>query len=136
MACTIRLTLCRPSIDCSIACGISSLRKSKSFFDFFGEKREKSYFSRIGIIDDLDGFTNIRKKPDKNSEIVSKINSDEILYYTPNSKSNWWVVRNLDGYSIIGYIDKSKIKSFGSLNKNKKELLKKKYKTIMKWVWM
>lgn len=42
-----------------------------------------------GVIDDPDGFVNVREKPSIDSKVVEKIKKDELFFYTPIWGTNW-----------------------------------------------
>jgi hypothetical protein len=88
-----------------------------------GEKVEK--LQRPGIINDPDGYTNIREKPDKNSAIVGKFVRNELFYYTPISGSDWWPVYKTDGGKQIGYVHKSRILRYIDFPPKLKEKVRK-----------
>ncbi|MEQ8241154.1 MAG: SH3 domain-containing protein [Cyclobacteriaceae bacterium] len=67
-----------------------------------------------GIINDPDGYTNVRKGEGTNFEVVGKIEeSDQFLYY-PNENSSWWKVKTTPAYgrSIEGFVHKSRIQPY------------------------
>ena len=66
-------------------------------------------------IDDPDGFTNIREKPDIKSEVIGKVLEGELFICYPDSSSNWWPV--ISGKKLKGYVHKSRIKSLLDLTK-------------------
>lgn len=83
------------------------------------------YLKRLAIINDPDGYTNVRKGKGSEYPIVGKIAADEVFIFTPNYNMKWWKVRNKDD-SIEGYMHKSRIVPFGNLpEKKKKELMNK-----------
>jgi len=97
-----------------------------SIYNYLHEGAEgvsKNYLQRLAIINDPDGYTNVRK--DKGSEypIVGKIAANEVFIFTPNYYEDWWKVRNKDG-SVEGYMHKSRIVPFGNLPEEKKKELK------------
>ena len=59
------------------------------------------------MIDDPDGFTNIRAKPATNAEIVGKINTGE-AFTTFEQTGPWWQVRTADG--LTGFMARSRIR--------------------------
>ncbi|AUC76025.1 SH3 domain-containing protein [Olleya sp. Bg11-27] len=73
------------------------------------------YTIKIGLIDDSDGYTNIRLKPDSSSLIIGTILEDEYFFYKI-SKDNWFSVKTLNG--LKGYVHKTRI-----INANSKEQL-------------
>ena len=64
------------------------------------------------IINDPDGYVNIRKEPNVKSEIVAKIKLNELFFYTLMPKTDWYPVYYDDDGPCIGYIHKSRIKTF------------------------
>lgn len=65
-----------------------------------------------GLINDPDGYTNIREGKSSSTKIIGRIlEEQEFLYYSDDS-SNWWKVEiELENKStIIGYIHNSRIK--------------------------
>lgn len=87
-----------------------------------------------GVIDDPDGFVNVRDMPSVNSKVVEKIKKDELFFYTPIWGTNWCKVevihfkKPLEDYDegedeskhedleyethFVGYIHKSRIMPF------------------------
>jgi len=61
-----------------------------------------------GLINDKDGYTNIRDTPNKDGKIIRKINDGEEFLYVPSQCSSWWGILNPDG--TYGYMHKSRIK--------------------------
>jgi hypothetical protein len=82
-------------------------------------------FRRPGIINDQDGYSNIREKPDKSSKVVGKLIKDDIFYYTPTNESDWWAVYKDEGGKLIGYIHKSRILRYINFPPELKEKVKK-----------
>jgi len=78
-----------------------------------------------GIINDPDGYTNVREKPDKNSKIVAKFIKNEVFYYTPTNESEWWSVYKEEGGKQVGYIHKNKILNYTDFPPKLKEKVKK-----------
>jgi hypothetical protein len=64
--------------------------------------------SKPGIINDPDGYVNIRKEMNVQSEILGKIIKKEIFDYWEVPDSNWWVVKTKDG--LEGFVHKDRIK--------------------------
>lgn len=59
------------------------------------------------VINDPDGYVNLREKKSTSSEIISKVSSgEEVIIYSMSG--NWWQVKTLDG--MLGYIHNSRIK--------------------------
>lgn len=61
------------------------------------------------IINDNDGYVNIRKERNIKSGIVGNIQHGQIFFVTPTTKSNWWSVYTQDGGEMVGYIHRSRI---------------------------
>jgi len=61
-----------------------------------------------GIINDPDGFVNIRKEMNTQSEILGKIPKKEIFTYWEVPESNWCAVKTQGG--ISGFVYKDRIK--------------------------
>ena len=59
------------------------------------------------VINDPDGFTNVREGKSVNYSIVTKIYEHEVFYAYPSSNSNWYPVITNDG--IKGYVHNSRI---------------------------
>lgn len=67
----------------------------------------------LGIIDDPDGYTNVRKGPGKDYPIVGRVERNEV-FYTEDSIGNWlsiWAIEK----SISGYIHSSRVKRLSIL---------------------
>ncbi|MCO4294070.1 hypothetical protein NF867_14480 [Solitalea sp. MAHUQ-68] len=77
---------------------------------------------QVAIIQDNDGFTNVRSKPNANSEIVYKISVNEVFWYNSEDddfqKSEWvevYVLKNKYSFNSIqsetvnGFIHKSRL---------------------------
>lgn len=88
-----------------------------------GIKVEK--FQRPGIINDPDGYTNIREKPDKSARIIGRFVKNEIFYYTPTNQSNWWPVYKKNAGPQVGYIYKNRILTYPHFPSKLKEIVKK-----------
>ena len=67
-------------------------------------------FSQFGIINDLDGFVNVRSSAEKGNNVTDKLENGFIVYYF-ETEGNWI---NIDykknGKELNGYIYKDKIK--------------------------
>ena len=68
---------------------------------------EQETVGRLAVIQDPDGFVNIRAKPDTDSEVVLKIQEDEFVVCEP-AESDWWRVKDFFGNE--GYMQKSRIR--------------------------
>lgn len=80
---------------------------------------------RPAIINDKDGFTNIRKEANASSKIVGKFVANELFFFTPISGTSWWPVYK-NSTTPMGYIYKSKITFY----KDFPEAIKKKVTKI------
>tara|TARA_R110000868_G_scaffold399453_2_gene673200 strand:+ start:2385 stop:3041 length:657 start_codon:yes stop_codon:yes gene_type:complete len=74
-------------------------------------------YGQIAVINDSDGFTNVRKLPNSDSEIIYKLKDSEIFEYQ-KTKSDWitvYISKNKyqlecdEDYSFTGYIHKSRL---------------------------
>jgi hypothetical protein len=61
---------------------------------------------RTAVINDPDGFVNVRTAPGANSAIAGVIKDGEIFTVTP-ADTAWWTVRTSGG--VTGYVHKSRI---------------------------
>ena len=94
--------------------------------EVFDTSSEPYLFMRIAIISDSDGYVNVREKPDAHSKIVRRIKENELFYFTPISKAEWYPVYLDEALPCIGYIHKSRIKTYGDFP----DWLKKKVKKM------
>jgi hypothetical protein len=62
----------------------------------------------IAIIQDPDGYTNVRNGMSKNSEIIDRLFEGENYEVFPSSDNNWWLVYTQS--NVKGYVHKSRIK--------------------------
>lgn len=79
----------------------------------------------VGMINDKDGFVNVREAPEQESKIVRKIGKNEIFYYTPIGDSDWWPISTDERGAYIGYIHKSEVLIYPNFPKEVKDKLKK-----------
>ncbi len=82
------------------------------------------HFYRPGIINDSDGYVNIREKPSVKSKIVGRINKDELFYFIPVSGTEWYQICWEEGNPPVGYIHKSKITKYNDFPPKIKEIVK------------
>lgn len=75
-------------------------------------------FSQIAIIEDRDGYTNVREAPGLSSEIIHKVFEDEVFWYEESKDTNWVFIhipRNKfslgcdESSNITGYIHRSRL---------------------------
>ena len=76
---------------------------------------------RPGMINDKDGYTNIRKEQSQNSQVVYKMKRNDLFFYSPIGGSDWYPISKDDGGKIIGFIHKSRIIKYQSFTKTMKE---------------
>lgn len=60
------------------------------------------------VINDPDGYTNVRSGQGASYGIIARINEGEVFYAMPQQNSDWWPIRTVDGK--YGYIHRSRIK--------------------------
>lgn len=67
-----------------------------------------------GIINDPDGYTNVRKGDGATYEVVGKIEESDQFHYYPDEKSSWWKVKTTPSYGrpIEGYVHKSRVQPY------------------------
>lgn len=78
----------------------------------------------IGIINDKDGYVNVRQAAELNSKVVRKIYKNETFYYTPIGGSDWWPISINEGGAYIGFIHKSKVLKYSEFPKKLKDKVK------------
>lgn len=61
-----------------------------------------------GVINDPDGFTNLRAKQDANAAIVTKVKNGEVFEFESSEGSEWWKVTLSSGKS--GWMHRSRIR--------------------------
>lgn len=66
-------------------------------------------FKRPGIIQDPDGFVNIRAGASHESPIIGQLHKNDLFFYTPTNTSDWWLIYKEDAFTVLGYIHKSRI---------------------------
>ena len=62
----------------------------------------------IAIIQDPDGYTNVRNGMSANSEIIDRLFEGENYEVFPSTDNNWWLVNTKS--NVKGYVHKSRIK--------------------------
>nr|WP_294926589.1 SH3 domain-containing protein [uncultured Flavobacterium sp.] len=80
---------------------------SKTSLKDFDYHNYETYLRYSVKINDLDGFTNLRKEKNSTSTILEKIKTGEIVKVLDNS-TDWWFVESKSGNK--GYVFKTKIK--------------------------
>lgn len=80
----------------------------------------------VGVINDKDGFTNVREGPSTESKVIDKITANEYFFYIPSSTSDWWQVsRKDDVKAIIGFVHNSRILKYSSIKNEMKRKIEK-----------
>lgn len=75
-------------------------------------QRSQSIGHKAAIINDPDGYTNVRSAPNSNSDIVKKIYDGEVFYYEPSPDAKWVIIyKDEDATIPIGYMSSSRIKT-------------------------
>jgi len=84
-------------------------------------------FKRPGMIDDPDGYVNVREFTSVDSEVVGRISKNQIFYYSPIGSSNWYPVYRYDYQFNVksGFIHKSRILEYKDFPEKYKEIVKK-----------
>lgn len=85
-------------------------------------------YAQLAIIDDPDGYTNVRFEPNGQSEVIHKINLSEVFWYDRDNNDefqDWirvYVPKNKFSlgcgkfYDIVGYMHKSRLKPLEELS--------------------
>jgi hypothetical protein len=91
------------------------LKDGSSFYNKIYSE-QKGYLKRFGIVNDPDGYTNIRKGPGTDNPITGLIKTGESFYYIPNANTKWWLVQKIDTPSVAGYVYYDRIAPKNSTN--------------------
>ena len=65
-------------------------------------------FGQFAIVNDKDGFVNLRRSPESTNNIIYTI-PDKKIIYTWSRKGDWVQIEDLEGKDSIGYVYKSRI---------------------------
>lgn len=68
------------------------------------------------VINDPDGYTNVREGKSVSYAIIAKIYENEVFYAYPSTTSDWYPVITYDG--IKGYVHNSRISFFNNNSSN------------------
>lgn len=79
----------------------------ESYYIIQNSSDENTDDTVLAIIEDIDGYVNVRKSQDITSQVVGKIYSGKEVYTFPSKSDMWWV-KTKEG--VIGYVHKSRIK--------------------------
>jgi hypothetical protein len=91
--------------------------------NFYNYRPEKLLL--VGQISDPDGYVNVRKKPSAKAPIVSKILKGGYFFYTPDSYSDWWLIRSKENATLLGYIHRSRIENYIKFSQSLKDKVRK-----------
>lgn len=70
-----------------------------------------SVFAQFGVINDPDGYVNVRSKPEKGNNINAKLKNGDVVYFFEN-EGNWTAIDFYnDTKDVSGYIYSDRIKS-------------------------
>lgn len=72
-----------------------------------GSTQSSAFFTLKAVIDDPDGYTNVRSMKSSSSSVVTQVNRNE-RFYTHLQDGSWWQVKTSAGK--VGYIHTSRIK--------------------------
>jgi Bacterial SH3 domain len=70
-------------------------------------------FAGPGVINDPDGFTNVRAEPSENAAIVGRVKTGETFEYEGRGNTPWWKVTLASGKK--GWMHSSRIRRFAVL---------------------
>ncbi len=73
---------------------------------FLGGYFEDDKFHIAAVINDPDGFSNVRSMPKVEGQIVTVVKEGDV-FHTYHQDRNWWQVRTKDGK--IGYVHTTRI---------------------------
>lgn len=92
-----------------LAIGLYYFFKNKNTDQAQSENTESSQTTQEirAVIDDKDGFTNLREQPNSESNIVAKVFENEV-FIVKSMDGNWWEIELQNG--VRGFMHKSRIK--------------------------
>ena len=84
-------------------------------------------YGQVAVIKDVDGFTNVRKLPKIDSEVIYKLKDSEVFIYQENETESDWITVYISKNkyqmecgevdTFTGYIHKSRLYPIEDLNK-------------------
>jgi len=82
-------------------------------------ERNWGYLILPASVKDKDGYINVRSERSANSDVVRTIKEGNVIFYTPTSNSNWWMVYSSHMENdFIGYVYKSRILTYANCSPN------------------
>jgi len=69
---------------------------------------KKTTFGKLAVIEDPDGYSNVRSAQGKQYNILGIIRTGEQFYARSDTRNDWWQVKTQNG--LIGYVHKSRIR--------------------------
>jgi len=79
--------------------------------------------NKLGIINDPDGFVNVRSGPGKDFKVVDTLFTDDFFYFNFPDNSDWAKVTAWKGRQVEGFIHKSRIQTVLNLDLQKQKTL-------------
>lgn len=101
------------------------MNNGSSFNGLLWRVKVPEVLKRPAIINDPDGYVNVRKKGAINHPVTGKILKGKVFYYTPIGNSNWYPVYEKETSSIWGYVHKSRILEYKDFPEDIKDKVKK-----------
>lgn len=99
--------------------GAEELENEENVRDLPYNTNTSSSFHHSAVINDPDGYTNVRSAPNLNSDIVKEVYDGEVFYYEPSPDAQWVIIYD-DGTSSatpIGYMSSSRVKKITSASR-------------------
>lgn len=104
----------------------SNLTEYSSTEEFEGEENVRdtpyntsSSFHQSAVINDPDGYTNVRSAPNLNSDIVKEVYDEEVFFYEPSPDAKWVIIYEDETSSTpIGYMSSSRVKKIASASRS------------------
>lgn len=104
----------------------SNLTEYSGTEEFEGEENVRdtpyntsSSFHQSAVINDPDGYTNVRSAPNLNSDIVKEVYDEEVFFYEPSPDAKWVIIYEDETSSTpIGYMSSSRVKKIASASRS------------------